>query len=93
MRNAYSWRATAGFAVMAASLLCHITPFESVDEILTRQTGTVPHSPLGTEHRQFAERTGLPFEVTRGGAETLYPVYQLRVQELLREVAAAGNTN
>ena len=66
-----------------------ITPFESVDEILTRATGNVPHYAMGTEHRQFAERTGLPFEVTRGGAETMYPEYQLRVQELLREMEAA----
>jgi hypothetical protein len=69
-----------------------ITPFESVDEILTRGTGNVPHYPLGTQHRQFAERTGLPFEVTQGGAEKMYPEYQLRVQELLRAMAA-GNTN
>jgi hypothetical protein len=71
-----------------------ITPFETVDEVLTRSTGNVPHSPLGTEHRQFGERTGLPFEVTRGGAETMYPEYQLRVQELLREMeGAGGDTN
>ena len=66
-----------------------ITPFEAVDEVLTRETGNVPHYPLGTEHRQYAERFGLPFEVTRGGAETMYPDYQIRVQELLRELEAA----
>ena len=64
-----------------------ITPFESVEEIAGRQTGYVPHYPLGTQHRQFGERTGLPFELTQGGAETMYPEYQLRVQELLRELA------
>jgi hypothetical protein len=61
-----------------------ITPFESVDEVLTRETGNVPHYPLGTEHRGFGERVGLPFELTRGGAETIYPEYQQRVEELLR---------
>ena len=63
-----------------------ITPFEVVDEVLIRETGNVPHYPLGTEHHQYAERYGLPFEVTQGGAETMYPEYQQRVQDLLREL-------
>ena len=65
-----------------------ITPFEVVDEIVSRGTGNVPHYPMGTEHRQYAETHGLPFEVTRGGANTMYPEYQMRVQELLRELEA-----
>ena len=69
-----------------------ITPFESVDEILTRSTGNVPHHSLGTQHHGFAERVGLPFELTQGGAHTMYPEYQLRVQELLRAMES-GNTN
>ena len=61
-------------------------PFEAVEEIAGREPGYVPHYPLGTEHRQYAETHGLPFEVTHGGAETMYPEYQLRIQELLREL-------
>ena len=63
-----------------------ITPFESVDEVVTRSTGNVPHYPMGTQHRGFAQRVGLPYEVTRGGSETMYPEYQARVQELLRQL-------
>jgi hypothetical protein len=70
-----------------------ITPFESVDEVLSRGTGNVPHYSMGTEHRGFAERVGLPFEVTRGGAETMYPQYQLRVQELLAELKGDSNND
>ncbi len=62
-----------------------ITPFEVVDEVLTRQTGNVPHYPLGVQHRGFGQRVGLPFELTQGGAETMYPEYQQRVDELLLE--------
>ena len=68
-----------------------ITPFESVDEVLARETGNVPHYPLGTKHRGFAERVGLPFEVTQGGAEKMYPEYQARVQELLAELKGDGD--
>ena len=68
-------------------------PFEAVDEIFGREPGYVPHSPMGTEHHEFADRFGLPFEVTRGGAEQLYPEYQQRVQELLREMAMARGEN
>jgi hypothetical protein len=31
---------------------------------------------------------GIPFEATQGGAQTTYPEYQIRVQQLLREEAA-----
>lgn len=43
--------------------------------------GTVPHYLPGENPnlREFAERFGLPFEATRGGAETLYPEYRLRM--------------
>jgi hypothetical protein len=67
-----------------------IVPFESVDEILTRSTGNVPHHPIGTHHRQYAETHDLPFEVTQGGAETMYPEYQQRVQELMRDMGVTA---
>jgi hypothetical protein len=70
-----------------------ITPFESVDEVLSRGTGNVPHYPLGTVHRGFAARVGLPFEVTQGGAEKMYPEYQMRVQELLAELEGDSNND
>jgi hypothetical protein len=43
--------------------------------------GTVPHHLPGTNQnlREFANWYGLPFEATRGGAETLYPEYRSKI--------------
>ncbi len=43
--------------------------------------GTVPHHLPGQNPNlmEFAERFGLPFEATRGAAETLYPEYRMRM--------------
>ena len=43
--------------------------------------GTVPHHLPGTNPnlREFSEWYGLPFEATRGGAETLYPEYRSKL--------------
>ncbi len=43
--------------------------------------GTVPHHLPGTNPnlREFADWYGLPFEATRGGAETLYPEYRAKL--------------
>jgi hypothetical protein len=43
--------------------------------------GTVPHHLPGTNLnlREFSEWYGLPFEATRGGAETLYPEYRAKL--------------
>ena len=43
--------------------------------------GTVPHHLPGTNPnlREFSEWYGLPFEATRGGAETLYPEYRKKL--------------
>ena len=46
-----------------------------------RPTGTVPHHLPGTNKflTEFAEWYGLPYEATRGGAETLYPEYRAKM--------------
>jgi len=48
---------------------------------LPRPTGTVPHHLPGTNAylREFAGWYGLPYEATRGGAETLYPEYRSKL--------------
>ena len=45
--------------------------------------GTVPHWLPGTNPnlRDFAKWYGLPFEATRGGAETLYPEYRSKLRD------------
>jgi hypothetical protein len=56
--------------------------WDPVDELVGKAVGWVPHYPIGTKHNEPAEVYGIPFEATRGGAETLYPEYQLRIQQL-----------
>jgi hypothetical protein len=62
--------------------------FESVDELGDKPPGWVPFYPLGVTHSEFAQKVGLPFGATRGGKESLYPEYQLKVQEMIKEDAA-----
>jgi len=58
-------------------------PCEPVDEV-DRPEGVVPHHLLGTNTflDEFARRYGVPFEATRGGAETMYPEYKLKLKNL-----------
>jgi hypothetical protein len=63
-------------------------PFEIVDELGDKPRGWVPSWPIGTRHTEFANRFGLPFEVTRGGKETLYPEYMQKIRRLMHEEAA-----
>jgi hypothetical protein len=57
-------------------------PCEYVNEISDRPRGTVP-SYLPDQNpflKEFAGRWGLPYEPTRGGAETMYPEYLQKVK-------------
>ena len=49
-----------------------------------RPQGTVPHHLPGTNEflKEFAAKFHLPFEATRGGAETTYPEYQLKLRAM-----------
>jgi hypothetical protein len=53
---------------------------------VVRAKGSVPHHLPGKNPylTEFAEKAGIPFEVTRGGAETIYPEYQLKLNRILR---------
>jgi len=48
----------------------------------TRAKGVVPHHLPGTNNMlfEFADRHKLPHEAVRGGAETMYPEYRLKIQ-------------
>ena len=61
--------------------------FESVEEV-AMPPGWVPSYPLGTTHPEFAEQHGLPFGATRGGKESLYPEYQAKIQQMMKDEAA-----
>jgi hypothetical protein len=62
-------------------------PCEYVEEV-DRPKDEVPHFLPGRNHMltEFSERHGIPFEATRGGAETMYPEYRMK----LRQMAAAS---
>jgi len=55
-------------------------PCQAVVEV-ERPQGVVPHHLLGTNTflSEFAAKESLPLEPTRGGAETMYPEYQLKL--------------
>jgi hypothetical protein len=55
--------------------------FESVDELGDKPAGWVPHWPLGTHHTEYGKNYGIPFEATQGGAESMYPEYQLKIDQ------------
>ncbi len=65
-------------------------PCQAVVEI-ERPQGTVPNHLPGSNTflREFASKFNLPFEPTRGGAETMYPEYTMKLQTMT-PVAKAG---
>ncbi|OFV91731.1 MAG: hypothetical protein A3G76_14485 [Acidobacteria bacterium RIFCSPLOWO2_12_FULL_65_11] len=65
-------------------------PCEMVTEV-DRPRGLIPHYLPGTnaDLKEFADRWGVPFEATRGGAETMYPDYRKKLKQLLGPLPAA----
>ena len=57
-------------------------PWEPVDELVGKAVGWVPHYPLGTRHTEPAEKYGIPFDATQGGANTTYPEYQITIERM-----------
>jgi hypothetical protein len=51
---------------------------------LPRPQGWVPHHLPGTNTLlpEFSQEYGIPFEATRGGAETMYPEYQKKLKQM-----------
>jgi hypothetical protein len=47
-----------------------------------REVGSVPHHLPGTNTflQEFAKKYKLPYEATRGGAETAYPEYRQQIE-------------
>ena len=64
----------------------HVPPYpcEMVTEV-ERPEGVVPNWMPGTNPflHEFANRYDLPFEATRGGAETMYPEYRKKLKQLM----------
>jgi hypothetical protein len=62
--------------------------FEIVDEVATWPKGYVPAWPFGTEHREFSETLGVPYESTQGYKEATYPEYLPKLRKLMAEMPA-----
>ena len=58
-------------------------PCQTVVEV-DRPQGVVPHHLPGTNTflREFSSRNGVPYEASRGGAETMYPEYMLKLKNM-----------
>jgi hypothetical protein len=61
-------------------------PCEPVDEVANRPRGEVQHYLIGQNPfiKELVEKTNFPVEVLMGGAQTMYPEYQLKLAELKR---------
>jgi hypothetical protein len=66
-------------------------PCEAVDET-DRPQGVVPHHLPGTNPflNEFPAAFGIPPEATRGGAETMYPEYKLKLKNMKTLPRPAG---
>ena len=70
----------------------HIDPYpcESVVEV-ERPLGAVPHHLPGTNTflSEFPSKYGVPADAARGGAETMYPEYRLKMKTAATKSASA----
>jgi len=59
-------------------------PCEYVEEVVGRKKGEVPNFLPGENPflKEFPARVGIPEQAARGGAETMYPEYRLKVKAL-----------
>ena len=64
---------------------------EVAEEVPDLVQGTVPHYPLGSRHLEYANDNKLPFEVTLGGKETLYPEYQEKLKQMISAQSKGSN--
>ena len=83
---------TENFVMAARDPGNWLWPCEYVVEITNRPKGEVPNylpgeNPFLTE---FAARWGIPVEATRGGAETMYPEYRLKLKTLAKPPSNPG---
>ena len=67
------WMVNLSFALTPS----HCIPSNEIDH----KKGFVPHHLPGTNMflKEYAETYGIPYEAARGGAETMYPEYELKM--------------
>ncbi len=73
---------TTNFVIAAEDNGNWLWPCEYVVEITGRPKGAVPHHLPGENPflKEFIDRTGAPEPAARGGVETIYPEYQLKLK-------------
>lgn len=62
-----------------------LSPFSCIPTTeIERPRGAVPHHLPGTNAylREFADKHGIPFDATRGGAATMYPDYMAQLRQV-----------
>ena len=71
---------TTDFSIATQDNATWTWPCEYVEEITGRPKGEVPHYLPGENPflQEFVKKTGAPAAAVRGGAETIYPEYQVR---------------
>ena len=84
---------TTSFRRAPAQNVGRALPSEVVEELAALTRGEVPAYPLGTTHPEYSEIHHIPFEATQGGAETMYPEYMKRIEELMRAQPARPATS
>jgi hypothetical protein len=59
---------------------------EAVEEVADRPKGVIPHYLPGQNPflKEFRDRFGIPEDATRGGAETMYPEFMLKLKALTK---------
>jgi cyclase len=82
--------------VLNAAQEVNRTQFDVVDEVAGHPKGYVPHYlPRSAGARlkltEFATKHGIPEEAVRGGAETIYPEFQLKLQQLMSRGNSTSN--
>jgi hypothetical protein len=68
-------------------------PCESVEEVVGRKPGEVPNYLPGENPflKEFeTAHPMVPYEAARGGAETMYPEYRLKLKAMAAKSDAAG---
>ncbi|HUI79449.1 MAG TPA: hypothetical protein VLY24_16100 [Bryobacteraceae bacterium] len=81
---------TQVFRLVVPEGLNWLYPCDSVEEIANRSPETVPNYLPGQNPflREFAAKHHLPLDAVLGGAETMYPEFQLKMQQLTSPAAA-----